>query len=728
MPRRIALSFAMAVTCAGSPALADTYYVPGDYGTIQAAWDAIPGSGGPGWFIVVAPGTYLENLDLSGKTAWIIGNGNSADQVVVDSSTSPDVVPTIYVENAPFDGGPFLERSTITGGAGNPGGFFTYGGGVYLAPTGEIRLDNCVVRNNSAFYGGGIYAGPGATLTLYDTVVEENSGALGGGITAADYVYIDDSTLRNNTASSGGNLLLFADPQSAVVQNTAIEGGEATGDDKSSTGGGVLLIDHAQATFRNCTFTGNSAPTNGGAIAVATVGPPTISTQLNIDGCTFTNNSAGWVGGAIDFTHPGTLQVEDTDFIGNTASRGGGAVKVATGQATFEDGCTFTGNAIAPDTGTGFRNGGAIFALEALSLTISDSVISGNTALIYGGGIYLNDTEADLNNVVFNVNVANSRGEAIYATAFSSLSMDLCQVINHADRTALYASLTHIDIDRSLFQNNGQGFNGGGAIDLFNSDDSAGQSRINSCSFIDNWSGDSGGAIHADDWNLLISACYFDYNYVEGPNDWRGGAIFGQDSDLTISDCNFSYNYCNGDGGSVAVQNTTALSISGTEFEFGASSGEGGEVYVAANSAAASFTNCNFEGGYAGTDGGAIDNHAGGSTLDGCTITACYAEGTGGGVRASAWTPIANSTICGNDPDQVNGNWADNGGNLISASCNSCPADLNNDGQVNGADLGLMIGAWGACAGDPCLGDINLDGVVDGADLGLLIGAWGVCP
>jgi len=60
----------------------------------------------------------------------------------------------------------------------------------------------------------------------------------------------------------------------------------------------------------------------------------------------------------------------------------------------------------------------------------------------------------------------------------------------------------------------------------------------------------------------------------------------------------------------------------------------------------------------------------------------------------------------------------------------SCLGDLNLDGVVNGADLGLMLGAWGACPGGTpgCLGDLNLDGVVNGADLGLLLGAWGACP
>jgi hypothetical protein len=56
-----------------------------------------------------------------------------------------------------------------------------------------------------------------------------------------------------------------------------------------------------------------------------------------------------------------------------------------------------------------------------------------------------------------------------------------------------------------------------------------------------------------------------------------------------------------------------------------------------------------------------------------------------------------------------------------------CTGDLNGDGQVNGADLGLMLGEWGKCP-KGCAGDLNDDGIVNGADLGLLLGGWGVCP
>jgi hypothetical protein len=48
-------------------------------------------------------------------------------------------------------------------------------------------------------------------------------------------------------------------------------------------------------------------------------------------------------------------------------------------------------------------------------------------------------------------------------------------------------------------------------------------------------------------------------------------------------------------------------------------------------------------------------------------------------------------------------------------------ADLNNDCMVDGADLGLLLGAWG---NPGPFADINGDNIVDGADLGLLLAAW----
>ncbi len=47
--------------------------------------------------------------------------------------------------------------------------------------------------------------------------------------------------------------------------------------------------------------------------------------------------------------------------------------------------------------------------------------------------------------------------------------------------------------------------------------------------------------------------------------------------------------------------------------------------------------------------------------------------------------------------------------------------DLNGDGLVNGADLGLLLAAWGSADPDA---DLNGDGIVNGSDLGLLLAAW----
>jgi subtilisin family serine protease len=57
------------------------------------------------------------------------------------------------------------------------------------------------------------------------------------------------------------------------------------------------------------------------------------------------------------------------------------------------------------------------------------------------------------------------------------------------------------------------------------------------------------------------------------------------------------------------------------------------------------------------------------------------------------------------------------------ASSGRKAADLNLDGNVDGVDLGMLLGVWNTPA--PTMGDLDGDGMVNGADLGLLLGAWG---
>jgi hypothetical protein len=52
-----------------------------------------------------------------------------------------------------------------------------------------------------------------------------------------------------------------------------------------------------------------------------------------------------------------------------------------------------------------------------------------------------------------------------------------------------------------------------------------------------------------------------------------------------------------------------------------------------------------------------------------------------------------------------------------------CVGDLNGDRVVNGADLGILLGAWGTPDAD-----LDADGTTAGSDLGLMLGRWGACP
>jgi hypothetical protein len=64
----------------------------------------------------------------------------------------------------------------------------------------------------------------------------------------------------------------------------------------------------------------------------------------------------------------------------------------------------------------------------------------------------------------------------------------------------------------------------------------------------------------------------------------------------------------------------------------------------------------------------------------------------------------------------------------VFGAANPCPADFNDDNNVGGDDLAVLLGSWGVCGTGSCVADIDLDGQVDGFDLSIVLGAWGACP
>ncbi|MBX3354145.1 MAG: hypothetical protein KF724_00425 [Phycisphaeraceae bacterium] len=80
-------------------------------------------------------------------------------------------------------------------------------------------------------------------------------------------------------------------------------------------------------------------------------------------------------------------------------------------------------------------------------------------------------------------------------------------------------------------------------------------------------------------------------------------------------------------------------------------------------------------------------------------------------------------------PADLSGNGVVDGGDITVVlgawgACVRCPEDLNGDGWVSGADLSILLGQWGGVAD----ADLDCDGVVGGADLAIMLGQWGECP
>ncbi len=83
-------------------------------------------------------------------------------------------------------------------------------------------------------------------------------------------------------------------------------------------------------------------------------------------------------------------------------------------------------------------------------------------------------------------------------------------------------------------------------------------------------------------------------------------------------------------------------------------------------------------------------------------------------IRFTMGTTDGSVTYCGWNVDDVE---------LIGVIPNNgVEGDLNGDGIVDGADMGLLLSSWGPCPG--CPADLNGDGIVDGADMGLLLANW----
>ncbi|MCH2161246.1 MAG: right-handed parallel beta-helix repeat-containing protein [Phycisphaerales bacterium] len=234
-----------------------------------------------------------------------------------------------------------------------------------------------------------------------------------------------------------------------------------------------------------------------------------------------------------------------------------------------------------------------------------------------------------------------------------------------------------------------------------------------------------GGGVFVNEASPLIENCIFTDNktaFGSGVYHFFGGG--------EVRDCQFVDNYATSDGGG-ALTFRSDVEYVNCIFDDNFAIGEGGGIKVVLGTT--SLTSCMFVQNESRGDGGAVfwfaNDDSDPMEIVGCTITAnlVASDARGAGVYARpGYAPvrITDSAICGNEPDEIYGPFVDVSGNLLCI----CPGDLNGDGEVGGADLGVMLALWGECLSDPCDPDLNGDGFIDGGDLGLLLGYWGFCP
>ncbi len=198
----------------------------------------------------------------------------------------------------------------------------------------------------------------------------------------------------------------------AILDGFTISAGNASVPDwrdVRSSGGGMYAED-GKATVMHCTFKGNRAAVNGGAIAVFG-GRPSL---LN---CVFTSNSADWGGGI--YSQRSAPTIVSCTFRGNHADRGAGVYNIKTetqyGQPRLTD-CAFIGNRAD-------RTGGAIYNAQG-SATLTNCIFMGNSTLGFGGTMdNTRDSAIRLTNCTVAGNWAYGGGGGIACTGGASTTL-----------------------------------------------------------------------------------------------------------------------------------------------------------------------------------------------------------------------------------------------------------------------------------------------------------------
>ena len=291
-------------------------------------------------------------------------------------------------------------------------------GAVVTATTGTLKIDNVTFENNKfdevntgdkdKQHNGtrGIIRAAGANLEVAKSTFAGNEAVLGGAINVwsdgKNTVKIADSTFTGNATKSHGGAVYITGSQ---VQTT-IADATFSKNTSGKQGGALQLAGAGETTITNTTFSENAAGTFGGAINAT--GTKVAATNVTFEG----NKAAGadGHGGALFVDGQGASHTQTGGkFVGNSAKKNGGAIRVQDGAALDLTNVVFDGNTAA--------NGGAVDTFNAGDVKFTDTTFTNNQAGGWGGALRINGGNVTIavtegKSLVYEGNRAGTNAEA----------------------------------------------------------------------------------------------------------------------------------------------------------------------------------------------------------------------------------------------------------------------------------------------------------------------------
>ena len=304
-----------------------TIIIPEDYPTIQEGIDASV----EGDSVLVAPGTYYENIDFNGKSitvcSWYATTLDTSyiSQTIIDGNQDGSVVKFESEE----DSSSVLSGFMITNGYSSYG--FYGGGGIYCNSSNPC-LENVIIMNNSSeSYGGGIYCEE-SSPRIESVIIKGNlAGEDGGGIFCYFYsnLYLENVTIMDNSADCGGGIC--CETSSPSLKKVTIT------DNSADCSGGGIFCWNSHPSLENVTITENSAEFYGGGIYCE------YSFNMNLENVMIADNYSESYGGGILYSSS-SLSLKNVTITNNSAEDFGGGIYCSYSSIASLVNCIFWNN------------------------------------------------------------------------------------------------------------------------------------------------------------------------------------------------------------------------------------------------------------------------------------------------------------------------------------------------------------------------------------------------